>query len=353
MSFGTLIAYNSEVDNEQCKMVQMEIIGNQAHFLSSFSLRMVFQHEGSTPVECKYIFPTNSKICIFGTKFILNGNEIPMELKLKEEAQKIFDEAKQQGRTSVLGTSLPNGLSEFLVGSLQPGSFCEVILECSFTCNLFDQKSLYLKFPLSVCTQSTLETSLDKFLSGIFSFQFHIESVQSLNLVKSNCGGKWDSLSSTFSLDTVPQSNSIILTTEFLEPIQSISVVNEDILFTTLCPQLPDTNISLSDFIFLIDCSGSMSGEKIQRAKECLEFFLRSLPIGSFFNIICFGSRFKSNYENLVQYNDDDTLKNSLSFCSKVDADFSGTDILGSLLPIFKILIQSHRVCQIFVISDG
>ena len=44
-------------------------------------------------------------------------------------------------------------------------------------------------------------------------------------------------------------------------------------------------------FTFIVDRSGSMSGAGIASAKDALEIFIRSLPIGCTFSIISFGSR--------------------------------------------------------------
>jgi Mg-chelatase subunit ChlD len=48
----------------------------------------------------------------------------------------------------------------------------------------------------------------------------------------------------------------------------------------------------IQDYIFLIDRSGSMSGQRINLAVGALKLFLHSLPIGSKFNIVSFGSNF-------------------------------------------------------------
>lgn len=52
-----------------------------------------------------------------------------------------------------------------------------------------------------------------------------------------------------------------------------------------------------SDFVILLDRSGSMSGIKIQMAVEALIFFLKSLPEGSIYNIVSFGSTFEFLHE--------------------------------------------------------
>lgn len=45
----------------------------------------------------------------------------------------------------------------------------------------------------------------------------------------------------------------------------------------------------VGEYIFFVDCSGSMSGDYIFYVKEMLIFFLKSLLVNCCFNIIGFG----------------------------------------------------------------
>ena len=60
----------------------------------------------------------------------------------------------------------------------------------------------------------------------------------------------------------------------------------------------------LYEYVFLIDRSGSMSGQPIKLAVEALKLFLHSLPIGCKFNVVSFGSDYAKLFETSQPYND-------------------------------------------------
>ena len=49
-------------------------------------------------------------------------------------------------------------------------------------------------------------------------------------------------------------------------------------------------------FVFLLDRSGSMGGERIREAKNALILFLQSLPPNSLFQIVSFGSEHENMF---------------------------------------------------------
>ena len=60
----------------------------------------------------------------------------------------------------------------------------------------------------------------------------------------------------------------------------------------------------LCEYIFLIDRSGSMYNT-ITLANEALKLFLHSIPYGSYFNIVSYGSIHEMMFPKSVQYSEE------------------------------------------------
>ena len=96
-----------------------------------------------------------------------------------------------------------------------------------------------------------------------------------------------------------------------------------------------------------------MAGGKINRVKETLQLFLRSLPEGTLFNVIGFGTDFKKLFEGgSVEYNDKN-LTTATEHVNGMTANMGGTDILKPLMAIFGEKAKPGIPRQIFLLTDG
>ncbi|TFJ97374.1 nuclear factor related to kappa-B-binding protein [Platysternon megacephalum] len=142
------------------------------------------------------------------------------------------------------------------------------------------------------------------------------------------------------------------------------SLMGDPAVMVTLLPSLPEAVPGQSpagEFIFLLDRSGSMGCPmdsrdraplRIDSAKETLVLLLKSLPLGCYFNIYGFGSRFQSFYPQSVGYTQQ-TMAESLQRVQQIQADLGGTEILAPLRAIYRSPCRDGHPRQLFVFTDG
>ena len=116
-----------------------------------------------------------------------------------------------------------------------------------------------------------------------------------------------------------------------------------------------DIKLSPALFIFLIDQSGSMSGSAIKVASKALLLFLQSLPVGSYYQIIGFGGKFKAYDKTPKEYNQKN-IKESIEIVEKLKGDMGGTNIYAPLDYIYQSKTAYNKILlprNIFLLTDG
>ncbi|XP_032233740.2 von Willebrand factor A domain-containing protein 5B1 isoform X2 [Nematostella vectensis] len=108
----------------------------------------------------------------------------------------------------------------------------------------------------------------------------------------------------------------------------------------------------IAEFIFLVDRSGSMSGKHIFQVKEMLILFLKSLPANCYFNLIGFGSYYRSVYQETQIY-DEETAEHACNYVQKMRADLGGTNLILPLEFIFNQPPKKGIPRFVFMLTDG
>ena len=117
-------------------------------------------------------------------------------------------------------------------------------------------------------------------------------------------------------------------------------------------PKLDIENFA-GNFVFIVDRSGSMWGDRIEMAKESLIYFLKSLPnTKSKFNIISFGSTYQTIFENFVDITEDNINK-AMEESNKFGADLGGTELIQPLIYLENCLKDNDSPTRIFILTDG
>lgn len=362
MTFGTCcISRNNDLFKLKPKYVKIE--GVQKGFIVNFEMIQAFRINSPESQEISYIFPNDLKMCIYDTTFMIGDTIIKPQLAPFDEAKTIYDDAIGQGQIVVYGAQVGKGLIELKIGNLPPRTTCKVILKIAFECQEINQNTLMIKFPLSIYTPIGEIDCLN--IKSNFSFNLHVDPNEIASVKSNVINGIYVSHKNTFNISKEIKNhlteNSIILAFVKKEKMRSSALLSSSknnthdfcalsLSFDENANIEPNTNES-KEFIFVVDCSGSMSYNPIKNAAECLEIFIKSLPTNSFFNIIRFGSSYEKLFDYSVQYNED-TAEKALRYVQNMDADLGGTELYNPISDIFKNKAKYGKR-EVFILTDG
>ncbi|XP_041129972.1 von Willebrand factor A domain-containing protein 5B1-like [Polyodon spathula] len=144
--------------------------------------------------------------------------------------------------------------------------------------------------------------------------------------------------------------------TEIIRKRLHKDIIHNPVVMLNFCPDLkdlpPDLKKVPGEFIFLIDRSGSMSGVNISRVKDAMIVILKSLTPACLFNVIGFGSTFKTLFPASQNYNEE-TLAVACEYIKKIRADMGGTNILSPLNWILHQPVYRGHPRLLFLLTDG
>ena len=122
------------------------------------------------------------------------------------------------------------------------------------------------------------------------------------------------------------------------------------LLMTT--PQVPEQNEQLAKTVmFVVDKSGSMSGVKMEQARNALKFVLNNLREGDLFNIIAYDTTVQSFRPELEKFNDENR-RAATGFVEGLYAG-GGTNIHDSMSAALSQLADSSRPNYLIYLTDG
>uniref|UniRef100_A0A3Q1EAV1 von Willebrand factor A domain containing 5A n=1 Tax=Acanthochromis polyacanthus TaxID=80966 RepID=A0A3Q1EAV1_9TELE len=138
------------------------------------------------------------------------------------------------------------------------------------------------------------------------------------------------------------------------------TLMGDPVVMVSLYPEFSQSVMSsvasCGEFVFLMDRSGSMKRKinnkernktRINSARDTLLLLLKSLPMGCFFNIYSFGSKYQHIFPQSVEYNQK-TMKQALKKIERMEADLGGTEILKPLKHIYSQRCIPNQPRQVY-----
>lgn len=353
-------------------MRSLAVEGDIKGCVLGLSIRLVYDNSNAGPAEVVFRMPMEEAYVLVGLSAVIDGRRIKAEVREKEEAKIIYDDAIASGLPTALGEQITKDIFSIALGNLPGGSKAEIELKLIHQLPLDAEKKL--SFTLPIILKERYVPSSDQPLStpagtsgsldGVSQFILRLHYASTIASVTSDTHSIDIEDKDDINIITLSDSNlksDLVIQIASIAPCTPLALIErgkgspsfmaDHVIMVNFLPDLPYKD-SLCEFVFLVDRSGSMSGSFIKSASETLILFLKSLPEGCHFNIYGFGSRYIHLFSSSVPYNQE-TLEKAIEHAQTLKADLGGTEILPPLREIYKQPLITGLSRQIFLLTDG
>ncbi|UJR12930.1 hypothetical protein I4U23_017103 [Adineta vaga] len=353
-------------------------------FAADVTITQIFHNDEATPIEAVYCFPIEEQAAIYTFKAQIDDREISAQLKEKKEAQQEYNNALQDGHGAYLLEQDEKSQDNFIinVGALPPSNDCTITIGYITELNLVQGSTIRFAVPTTIAPRynpdkgglaSPAGTTSKYVQSSPYTIDFrcHIEKTigsrtEQITRVSSSSHPieidlvQQDAYIVTFTQQNTHLDRDILINIELSSQRNStIMAVESGAIMAAFIPTEEEChqaskNDLMNEFIFVVDCSGSMQGEnKIGLARQAMLLFLKSLPVDCHFNIIRFGSQYKTLFnEKTVVYNRTNAQQ-AEQLIERLQADLGGTELLEPLRWIEKHPPSQGCARQVFLLTDG
>jgi Ca-activated chloride channel homolog len=340
------------------KIESLEVNAKLTDQLARVQVAQTFQNVGSTQMEVCFMFPLPYDGAIDQLTLLVDGKEYEAKLLSKDEARRRYEEIVRKNQDPALLEWVGSGMFQTSVFPIPPGAKRTVTLRYS---QLLRKNYGLTDFIFPLSTAKYTCEPIDK-----LAIRVAIESGQAIKNVYSATHkleierpDKTHAVAKYEAEKIVPGEDFRLFFDSGEESIAA-SIVSyrpksddEGYFLLLASPEVKSDEEKpvAKTVVFVVDRSGSMSGEKIEQAKGAARFVLNNLREGDLFNIVAYDSEISTFRPELEKFNDE-TRAAALGFVEGLYAGGS-TNIDGALKRALGMLADSKRPTYLLFLTDG
>ena len=324
-------------------------------------ITQVFRNTENRQVEALYTFPMPKGASVSNFSMWINGREMIGEVLEKERAREIYNSYKQKRRDPGLLEQTDYKTFEMRIFPIAAGA--EQRVQIAYYQELdFDNDWTTFVYPLATVTKPTINSRVQ----GRFSASLNIKSAipivamespshrQDFLVVKHSDNYYEASLESRDG----DLARDLVLAFQVSRPQTGLDLITskergEDGYFslTLTAGEELDKNETGSDYVFILDVSGSMQNEaKLQTSTNSVDAFINALSSEDRFEIITFNRQVNTLFNGL-QNADIASLEEAANFLISQEAR-GGTHLKPALTTAYKYG-NPDRTLNAVILSDG
>ncbi|CAF3668887.1 unnamed protein product [Adineta steineri] len=380
----SILVPHRQQQTEYVPLKKVSIDATIRAFAADVTITQVFRNDEKTSIEAVYCFPIEEQAAIYKFVARIDDREVVAELKEKKEAQQEYNDALQQGHGAYLLEQDEKSQDNFIinVGALLPSKECTITISYVTELELVQGSTIRFVIPTTIAPRYNPEKSgiaspagtNSKYVqssSYTIDFRCQIEKLvasleEQITRVSSSSHpieinlAQQDAYVVTFAQQNTHLDRDILINIELsnkrnntIAAVEPGAVMAAFIPTEEECQQVSKNDLT-NEFIFVVDCSGSMQDEnKIGLARQAMLLFFKSLPVNCHFNIIRFGSQYKPLFNEITAVYNETNAKQAEELIQGIQADLGGTELLRPLQWIEEHPPTEGHARQIFLLTDG
>ena len=314
-----------------------------------------YENNSGKTLEVFYTFPLSRTASVYDFTAKIGDKVIRGIVKEKSQAKKDYQRAITRGDSAYLFEREYGNIFKVTLGKIAAGEQVEIILSYIDVHDITDN-TVEVRIPTVVApryndqitAKQTYQQELD-YTADIVIYIDNALKIADVNSPSHSIKVK----NNTVSTSKVKLNKDYILYIKLEDEMRSGGYVykTEDGAFAFLqfMPELSEfEDRAPQKFVFIVDCSGSMRGMKMDKTKAALKKCLMQLKRGDEFTIIRFGTHF-DNIDGFVQVSEQN-LKNAMGWIDTFSSSYGGTEIWS---PIEYALNKFDGEKTLVLLTDG
>lgn len=385
---GSLAMFDSRHKSVgDCVLNHTNVVANISGYMARVTVTQKFHNSYKEKVEAVYTFPLPDQAAVDDMTMKIGNRVIKGDIHEREKARQIYDQAAAQGYTAaLLDQERPNIFTQS-VANVEPGADVDVVI--SYTQILPYENGQYaFVFPTVVGERFIPGSATSDLLQGerkkgsplvpdahLLTPPVKSRSGHDISMTVTIDGGvpirnvqsplhevqtQWANNSSTVSLvqkNEIPNRDFILTWDASASSLESGYLAHKDgaegFVTVMMMPpkQVTRSQIAPREMIFVVDCSGSMYGQPIEKCKETMHYVLDKMNENDSFQIIAFNSACAQLFPQPRAANAQ-TKRDAHQFIKSLEAA-GGTFVGPAIEKACAIPADKNRLRIVTMMTDG
>ncbi|MBD2517668.1 after-VIT domain-containing protein [Nostoc sp. FACHB-973] len=381
---GGLYVQSPEGEQLVFPLKHTEVLAKIAGNLSRVEVIQTFENPFTQPLEAVYIFPLPDEAAVDDMEIKIGDRTIKGNIKKREEAQQIYEKAKQEGRTAGLLEQERDNIFTQSLANIKPGEQIDVTIRYTESLK-FETGNYEFVFPMVVGPRYIPGTTIDNSgdtdrvpdasritppivpegmrschdihvtveidaglpISQVRSPSHQLKIEHSSQIVRIQLAGE----------DTIPNKDLILRYQVSGTETQSTVLTQADdrgghfAIYLIPALEYSTDEIVPKDVVFLVDTSGSQSGDPLQKCQELMRRFINGLNPNDTFTILDFSNKVRQLSKKPLPNTAENRAK-AIAYINNLQAAGS-TEMLSGIRTAINFPTPIGRLRSVVLLTDG